>query len=149
MGLDGADRRPIVEDNLHWPNGIAVDQILDRVYWSDAHFDVLESIKIDGTDRRVILKDVDKHPFGLAVFEVWRSQKFNKFIPDLFVETIRTVIFEISLFFNHRVVSFLSSRPNWDLPTPSHPGECEYTLACLPHPRFPGRGEHTRLRERG
>jgi hypothetical protein len=71
MGLDGADRRPIVEDNLHWPNGIAVDQILDRVYWSDAHFDVLESIKIDGTDRRVILKDVDKHPFGLAVFEVY------------------------------------------------------------------------------
>ncbi len=85
MGLDGADRRPIVEDNLHWPNGIAVDQILDRVYWSDAHFDVLESIKIDGTDRRVILKDVDKHPFGLAVFEVWRSQKFDKFTRFLFV----------------------------------------------------------------
>jgi hypothetical protein len=99
MGLDGADRRPIVEDNLHWPNGIAVDQILDRVYWSDAHFDVLESIKIDGTDRRVILKDVDKHPFGLAVFEVWRSQNFDNFIRDLFVE-ITLVFFEISLFLN-------------------------------------------------
>ena len=69
MGLDGAGGRPLVEENLRWPNGIAIDQIADRVYWSDAHFDVLESIKIDGTDRRVILKDVDKHPFGLAVFE--------------------------------------------------------------------------------
>jgi hypothetical protein len=39
------------------------------VYWSDAHYDVLETVKIDGTDRRIILKDVDKHPFGLAVFE--------------------------------------------------------------------------------
>jgi hypothetical protein len=87
MGLDGADRRPIVEDNLHWPNGIAVDQILDRVYWSDAHFDVLESIKIDGTDRRVILKDVDKHPFGLAVFEVRPSQcSINLFDILLFIE---------------------------------------------------------------
>ena len=69
MGLDGADSRAIVQDNLRWPNGIAIDQVSDRVYWSDAHFDVLESVKIDGTDRRVILKDVDKHPFGLAVFE--------------------------------------------------------------------------------
>jgi hypothetical protein len=42
MGLDGADSRPIVSDNLRWPNGIAVDQISDRIYWSDAHYDVLE-----------------------------------------------------------------------------------------------------------
>ncbi len=47
--------------------------------------------------------------------------------------------------FNHRVdrvLSFLSSRPNWDFPTHSHAGE------YVPPP-FSFRGGHTRLPERG
>jgi hypothetical protein len=27
MGLDGAESKAIVQDNLRWPNGIAVDQV--------------------------------------------------------------------------------------------------------------------------
>ncbi len=47
---------------------------------------------------------------------------------------------------NHRVdrvLSFLSSRPNWEYPTPSQAGE------CVPPPPFGSGGKHTRLRERG
>jgi hypothetical protein len=43
-----------------------------------------------------------------------------------------------------RVLSFFSSRRNWDSPTPSPAGD------CAPSPLIPGGGEgHTRLRERG
>ncbi len=41
-----------------------------------------------------------------------------------------------------RVLSFFSSRRNWDFPNPSPAGE------CAPPPRFWGEG-HTRWRERG
>ncbi len=44
-----------------------------------------------------------------------------------------------------RVLGFFCSRPNWDSPTPSPPGECA-------PPFGPGggrRGRHTRFRERG
>ncbi len=45
-----------------------------------------------------------------------------------------------------RVLSFFSSRPNWDSPTPSHAGE-----GGPPHfgSGGGGGGGHTRLRERG
>jgi hypothetical protein len=41
-----------------------------------------------------------------------------------------------------RVLSFFSSRPNWDSPSPSHAGEC-----CIPPSLVPG--GHTWYRERG
>ncbi len=44
-----------------------------------------------------------------------------------------------------RVLSFLSSRPNWDSPTPSNAGYLE----CTPPPPPPGSEGHTRLGEGG
>ncbi len=49
--------------------------------------------------------------------------------------------FALSLYHRvDRVLSFFSSRPNWDSPTPSH------ASMCVPPPC--SGGEHTRLRER-
>ncbi len=42
----------------------------------------------------------------------------------------------------HRVLSFFSSRQNWDSPNPSHAGECAPLLV-------PGGGAHLLARERG
>jgi len=69
MGMDGQNLKGLVTENLGWPNGLVVDEILDRVFWSDAKLDLVESIRLDGTDRRIVLDTVVKHPFSLGVFE--------------------------------------------------------------------------------
>ena len=69
LGMDGKGRSSLVTKELGWPNGLAVDSVLDRVFWSDARLDKIESIRLDGGDRRVVLDTVVKHPFSLAVFE--------------------------------------------------------------------------------
>jgi len=88
MGMDGSNRKNLVDKDLKWPNGIAVDTVLDRIYWSDAKKEMIECIKLDGTDRRTILDQKVMHPFSLAVFEDtlywsdWKNkaiQSCNKF----------------------------------------------------------------------
>lgn len=56
IGLDGSNRKNLITDKLHWPNGVAIDQISNRIYWSDAKLDILESADIHGNDRNESLK---------------------------------------------------------------------------------------------
>lgn len=51
--MDGSKDRPFVTNNIHWPNGITLDEPNGRIYWTDAKILTLESIRLDGTDRRV------------------------------------------------------------------------------------------------
>ena len=69
LNLNGANRIDLVTDGLEWPNGLAVDQVENRVYWADSKLDKIETVKIDGTDRREILTTHSIHPFSLAVYE--------------------------------------------------------------------------------
>ena len=72
-GMDGADVRRIVK--MHegdWPNGVAIDSVLERVFWSEAKHNTLESAKIDGSGRRIISMGTarhGRHPFSIALFE--------------------------------------------------------------------------------
>ncbi|KAH8274692.1 hypothetical protein KR018_010052, partial [Drosophila ironensis] len=69
--MDGTRSRPIVSDNIHWPNGIALDmhQPEGRIYWVDAKLGSVQSVRPDGSGRRTVLAGVLKHPYGLALFE--------------------------------------------------------------------------------
>lgn len=51
--MDGTNDRPFVVEDIHWPNGLALDYPNQRLYWTDARKMSLESIRLDGTDRRV------------------------------------------------------------------------------------------------
>ncbi|XP_067000750.2 vitellogenin receptor [Anabrus simplex] len=82
-GMDGSSPVPFVSSDIHWPNGIALDQGNERLYWVDAKLQIIESIKLDGTDRRTILKEVAKHPYALAVFEdtlYWSDSKDSEIL---------------------------------------------------------------------
>jgi hypothetical protein len=69
-GMDGKNVERIVKlPKAHWPNGVAVDGVLERIFWSEAKQNILESAKFDGSDRRILSMGVAKHPFSVAVFE--------------------------------------------------------------------------------
>lgn len=68
-GMDGSDVMVFVGGDIHWPNGVTVDEPAERIYWVEAKLQRIETIKFDATDRRVILGGVALHPYSIAVFE--------------------------------------------------------------------------------
>ena len=70
--MDGQDLKILVNTSIKWPNGVAFDIPSDRVFWGDAYFDLLESVKMDGSGRvsvRPALNFMSLHPFSVSVFE--------------------------------------------------------------------------------
>ena len=55
------------EHQLGWPNGLAIDLHLDRIWWCDAMFDRIQSSRMDGSDLQTLRAAFITHPFGLAV----------------------------------------------------------------------------------
>ena len=51
--LDGNHRVVLVNTSIQWPNSITLDYVTKRLYWTDAYFDRIESIRVDGSDRKV------------------------------------------------------------------------------------------------
>ena len=90
-GMDGSRRETILQDSLHWPNGITLDLLLNKIYWIDAKLNLIGSAELDGTGSRVVLLDSGrlKHPFSVTVFEdlvywsdwhthaIYQADKFN------------------------------------------------------------------------
>ena len=65
--LSGSQRLAIVTTNLHWPNGIDLDEGNKRIYWVDAGLDKIESVDYNGNNRKVVLLYHGLHPFGVAL----------------------------------------------------------------------------------
>ena len=40
MDGDPATRTVIISGNLGWPNGLAVDYTIKRIYWADAKYEI-------------------------------------------------------------------------------------------------------------
>ena len=40
---------------------------INRVYWTDALEDIIESCYLDGSDRRVLVSTNINHPFGITI----------------------------------------------------------------------------------
>ncbi|XP_016414141.1 low-density lipoprotein receptor-related protein 2-like [Sinocyclocheilus rhinocerous] len=66
---DGSHAQSIVNTTLGWPNGLAIDWSVMRLYWVDAFFDKIEHSNFDGQNRLSLDRITQiSHPFGLTVF---------------------------------------------------------------------------------
>lgn len=52
-GMDGSQRKVVVNSSLKWPGDIAVDTISERIYWSEETLKAIGSATLDGDDVRV------------------------------------------------------------------------------------------------
>lgn len=57
--MDGSNREVFVDTNIGWPNGLAIDLVGDKLYWSDTRRGVIESIGLNWEDRRVVVSNID------------------------------------------------------------------------------------------
>lgn len=81
-GMDGKRHSVLVDADLSWPGGITVDPVSKRVFWVNAGFGTIETVKPDGTGRSVVMGNSWQHPFFLAVFEndvYWSDWKTRSF----------------------------------------------------------------------
>ena len=51
--MNGENRETLVSTDLIWPNGLAIDHRLGRLYWVDAGTKRIEWSKKDGSKRKV------------------------------------------------------------------------------------------------
>lgn len=47
-GMDGSERKAIVNTSLGWPGGITVDVLSERVFWTDERLNAIGSSTLDG-----------------------------------------------------------------------------------------------------
>uniref|UniRef100_A0A668ATG4 Si:dkey-88l16.3 n=1 Tax=Myripristis murdjan TaxID=586833 RepID=A0A668ATG4_9TELE len=66
-GMDGSERKAVVNSSLGWPGGVAVDIISDRVYWTDERLKAIGSATLDGDDIQILQMKETTNPFSLAV----------------------------------------------------------------------------------
>lgn len=67
-GMDGKNQKVLIDDDIHWPNGLTIDWPNNRIYWVDAKLKKVESVRLDGTQRVTVIGSTIKHPFSIAVF---------------------------------------------------------------------------------
>lgn len=75
--LDGTERLVIVGTELGWPNGLALDYELNKVYWGDGKIDRIEMCNLDGSDRRQLVSDQLPHIFGFSLLGKYTICRFR------------------------------------------------------------------------
>ncbi|XP_066990559.1 nidogen isoform X4 [Macrobrachium rosenbergii] len=65
-GLDGSNRRKLVERDIMLPNSLVIDYDLENLCWADAGTHKIECVNLDGNGRRVVMTEA-RYPFGLTI----------------------------------------------------------------------------------
>ncbi|XP_048255378.1 very low-density lipoprotein receptor-like [Haliotis rufescens] len=70
-GMDGNDRKVIINTTIAWPNGLTIDYVADRLYWVDSKLHSIESSNTLGLERVSVLQSQLhlRHPFAITVFQ--------------------------------------------------------------------------------
>lgn len=53
--MDGKMRVTLINQNLTWPNGLAIDHATNQLFWTDGGTKCLGVSNLDGTNRRILL----------------------------------------------------------------------------------------------
>lgn len=100
--LDGRNRSAIITTKIYWPNGLAIDLIRERIYFTDAHLDYIESCDYYGRMRiQILANDLFlHHPHSLSFFEnhlYWVDRGHRKLMKmNIFDSKNKTAMLDLS-----------------------------------------------------
>ena len=71
--MDGSNRLVIVQQEIHWPNGLTIDYRARKIYWTDAKLYYIKRSGYDGSQSMRILTSPSQctlgHPFALTLYK--------------------------------------------------------------------------------
>lgn len=106
--MDGSERKPIVEEKIVYPYGVAIDYPKKHVFWVDTYLDYVEKVDYDGKHRKTILRGAQvRNLHGITVFQnkLYLSSWYNNSIMELdkFSHKVKTLVSNISRPYNVHV----------------------------------------------
>ena len=122
-GMDGSNKVHLVKTGVVWPNGLALDSVANRLYWTEAKEGKLEFLDLTTNQRHVVIQDKVFHPFSLDVFEEWmywsdwttysleRSHKFSGHNRTTLIKEISEHIMGVHIY--HPLKHKSSYNPCW------------------------------------
>ena len=140
MGMDGTERRTIINTKIYWPNGLTIDIPTKRIYFADSKLDYIDFCNYDGSGRQQVLAHNHYllHPHSLTVFEdtlFWTDRQLNRVLScHKFRGSNETVV-------SHLVSQPLGIHINHPLLQPTAPNPCSKASCshlCLLSPKSPG-----------
>ena len=63
----GSKVETVVSVGLMRPEGIAIDWVTEKIYWTDSHLKLIEVVNLDGTQRSVLFWDNLDQPRAIIV----------------------------------------------------------------------------------
>ncbi|XP_071451711.1 low-density lipoprotein receptor-related protein 2 [Hetaerina americana] len=83
VGMDGTERKVIINTKIYWPNGLTLDVATKRVYFADSKLDFIDFCSYDGSGRYQVLAGSHYllHPHSLSLFEdtiYWTDRQLNR-----------------------------------------------------------------------
>ncbi|KAG1701225.1 Low-density lipoprotein receptor-related protein 2 [Nymphon striatum] len=82
-GMDGTQRKTIIDTKIYWPNGLTLDLPTKRVYFADSKLDYIDMCNYDGSGRQQVLANSHYllHPHSLTIFGdtlYWTDRQLNR-----------------------------------------------------------------------
>lgn len=79
--MDGSNVQAILTgtNQVHWPNGLAIDEGASLLYITDAYLDWIGHCNLDGSGFKVIIRNhpLVQHPYSLGIFKAWNSFSYH------------------------------------------------------------------------
>ena len=66
--MDGTNIEKIITKNLAWPNGLTIDYVTEKIFWSDASLDYISMADLDGQNQFIVMNKDLPHTFALTTF---------------------------------------------------------------------------------
>ncbi|KAJ2938967.1 hypothetical protein O0L34_g17783 [Tuta absoluta] len=71
--MDASARHTLLDTDLHWPNGLAINYEENVLYWCDTYLNKIERMSLPSGKRELVAQHSDQHPlmkpYGLALYE--------------------------------------------------------------------------------
>lgn len=64
--MDGSSKLIIQSDEMHWPNGLAIDYLTKKVYFTDGRAKAIYRINMNGSEFTSVKSDL-QHPHDITV----------------------------------------------------------------------------------
>ncbi|PFX30203.1 uncharacterized protein LOC111323908 isoform X2 [Stylophora pistillata] len=81
--LDGSERKVLINNSVHFPNGLAIDESDKKLYWAGTdsyNYGIIEAVSLEGLSRTVLLYRRGFHPTALTFYQnfvYWSDSKKN------------------------------------------------------------------------